>query len=308
MKFITKLLPFVLIGILGCTDGQVKTDLEKTKLELEKTKQELKNCKEKWVEERRNSPEQRFLIAKKLFDDGNYPESKKKYEQIIAKFPNTEYAKTASKELAGMDKEIKRLESVALEQKAEEERKKALGFKILKPTSNVKFDGLTIKFDKVWLGKRWSFDDHGSRYSLRDATRGDKHVLARISVSSESKNPDLPPILAYKYFDGKLLLLGTLGYEFRRWKDYGSYLGNYADYGNDFAHSKTIPFNLGYETSEDNLKSGKVYVVMRKVNCFTREKKDFGRPEIEYRMGICAPKSTLKISDFDDDYVLITTL
>src|SRR5690606_5418775 len=132
--------------------------------------------------------------------------------------------------------------------------------------------------------------------------------LARISISSESKNPDLPPILAYQYFDGKLMLLGTLGYEFRRWKDYGSYLGNYADYGNDFAHSKTIPFNLGYESSEDNLKSGKVYVVMRKVNCFTRKNKDYGRPEIQYQMGICAPKSTLEVSDFDNDYVLIKTL
>ena len=133
MKFITKLLPFVLIGMLSCTGGQVKTDLENTKAELEKTKQELKNCRERWVEERKNSPEQRFLIAKKLFDDGNYTESRKKYEQIISKFPNTDYAKTASKELAGMDKEINRLESEALKQKAEDERKKALGFKILKP-------------------------------------------------------------------------------------------------------------------------------------------------------------------------------
>lgn len=77
---------------------------------------------------------------------------------------------------------------------------------------------------------------------------------------------------------------------------------------NNFAHSKTIPFNLGFETREDNLKRGRVYVVMRKINFFTRENKDLGRPEIQYKKGICSPKSTLEVSDFDNDYVLIKTL
>lgn len=307
MKLSTKLFPFAFFAILGCSDEQLKTDLEKTKAELEKTKQELTNCSTELADVL-NTPDQRILTAKKLFADGNFSGARKEYEEIQSKYPDTDYFKTASKELAGLDKAIEKRKIEAEKQRAEEERKKALGFKVLKPSTTVKFGDLSLRFEKVWTGKRWSFDDHGREYSLRDATRGNKHVLVRLSISSESKNPELPPILAYQYFDGKLLLLGTLRYEFRRWKDYGSYLGNYADYGNDFAHSKTIPFNLGFETSEDNLKSGRVYVVMKKTNCFKRENKDFGRPEVQYKMGDCGAKSSLEVEDFEKDYVLIKTL
>ncbi len=307
MKFITKILPFAFIGIFSCSDGQLKTDLQIAKAELEKTKQELTNCSSQLADVL-NTPDQRILTANKLFVDGNFSGARKEYEEIKSKFTDTEYAKTAIKQIVAMDKKIEKRRVEAEKQRAEELRKKALGFKVLKPSSTVKFGDLTVKFEKVWTGKRWSFDDYGSRYKLRDATRGNKHVLARIRISSESKNPKLPPVLAYQFFDGKLILLGTLGYEFRRWKDYGSFLGNYADYGNDFAHSKTIPFNLGYETSEDNLKTGRVYVVMKKTGCFNRENKDFGNPEVQYTMGICTPKSSLEVSDFDNDYVLIKTL
>ncbi|MEG3657308.1 hypothetical protein V5097_07835 [Arenibacter palladensis] len=307
MKLFTKLLTVSLFGILGCSDGQLKADLEKTKAELEKTMQELTTCASELADVL-NTPDQRLLNAKKLSVDGNFSSARDEYEQIVTKFPNTQYSNTAVKELAVLQKAIQKREVEAEKQRAEEERKKALGFKVLKPSNTVKFGDLSLNFEKVWIGKRWSFDDRGSEYSLRDATRGNQHVLVRVSISSESKNPDLPPILAYQYFDGKLILLGALRYEFRRWKDYGSYLGNYADYGNDFAHSKKIPFNLGFETSQDNLKSGRVYVVMRKIQCFTRENKDFDRPEVEYKMGICAPKSSLVVSDFENDYVLIKTL
>lgn len=307
MKFSTKLLPFILFGILSCSEGQQKAELENAMAELQKVKQELTKCSMELADVL-NTPDQRIITAKKLFAEGNFAGAKKKYEEIKVKFPDTDYSKTASIQLLGLNKVIEKRKVEAEKQRVEEERKKALGFKILKPSNNVKFSDLSIRFEKIWIGKRWSFDDHGREYSLRDATRGNKHVLVRLSISSESKNPDLPPILAYQYFDGKLRLLGTLRYEFRRWKDYGSYLGNYADYGNDFAHSKTIPFNLGLETSETNLKNGRIYVVMRKITCFTRENKDFGRPEVEYKMRVCTPKSSLGISDFDDDYVLIKTL
>jgi len=307
MNLSTKLFPIAFLAIIGCSDGQLKTDLGKIKTELEKTKQELTNCSTELAEVL-NTPDQRILMARKLFANGNFSGAKKEYEEIQRKFPNTDYSKTASKEIAGLEKAIEKRKIEAEKQREEEERKKALGFKILKPLSTVRFGDLSLRFEKVWTGKRWSFDDHGREYSLRDATRGNKHVLVRLSISSESKNPELPPVLAYQYFDGKLLLLGTLRYEFRRWKDYGSYLGNYADYGNDFAHSKTIPFNLGFETSEDNLKSGLVYVVMKKTNCFTRENKDFGRPVVQYKMRKCAAKSSLEVKDFEKDYILIKTL
>lgn len=306
MKFLPITI-FLMTLLTSCSNGKLEKELSNTKSELEKLKIELKTCSTE-LSDIQNTPEQRILVANRLFNSGELTAAKKSYNNIISKFPETEFSKQASMKIKEIDKELERKRIKEKQKKAEEERKKALGFKILKPTNNVTFGYLKLRFEKVWIGKRWTFDGYGSRYFLRDATRGNKHVLVRTSISSETKNPHLPPIMAYQYKDGKLEIIGTLGYEFRRWKDYGSYLGNYADYGNDFAHSKTIPFNLGIETNENKLKSGQVYIVMKKSNCFKRKHEDFGQPEISYnRMG-CDVKRSLELSDFDNDYILIKRL
>lgn len=106
--------------------------------------------------------------------------------------------------------------------------------------------------------------------------------------------------------DGELHLLGILGYEFRRWEDYGSYLGNYADYKNDFSHSKTIPFSCGIELPADKLKNGTIYLALKKSTCFNRTKNKYGNPEVKYvKSNSCNTKSILTVDDFDSDYELI---
>ncbi|MCT4697544.1 hypothetical protein [Tenacibaculum haliotis] len=297
MKIKLLVLTFGMLTFLSCSDGETKKQLSELKIELEKTKSELNTCSAE-LTEIKNTAENRFIRAKKLLSDKNLNGAKSEFQGIVENFKGTIDAKTASREITKIDNTIKR-------RKLEEERKKALGFKILKPTSSVKFGGLTLKFTKIWTGKRWSFDDYGSEYRLRDAQRGNKHVLARVSISSTNNNPSLPPVLVYQMNDGELTRLGTLEYEFRRWKDYGTYLGNNADYGNDFAHSKTIPFNLGLQLSNKKLVGKSIYIVMKKTGCFNRTKKNYGNPEIEYQKGSCNPKYTLKVEDFDSEYVLL---
>ena len=132
--------------------------------------------------------------------------------------------------------------------------------------------------------------------------------MAKISISSEINNPILPPILVYHMIDGELKYLATLEYKFQKWKDYGSYLGNYADYNNDFSHSKTVSFSCGVELSNEKLKSGKIYIVTKKQGCFTRENVTFGNPPVVYKEGSCKPKKVLKVEDFENEYVLIKKL
>jgi hypothetical protein len=167
------------------------------------------------------------------------------------------------------------------------------------------FGDLTLKFSSISIGKRWTFDSYGSEYHYRDAVRGSKYVLTKVYITSESNNPNLPPILVYKLENGLLSLLGCQSYEFRRWKDYGSYLGNYADYGNDFAHSKTIPFNLGLQVSEEELNSFPIFVVMQKDGCFNRQKNSYGNPEIAYEKSFCDYKESLSVDDFEENYHLL---
>lgn len=289
-----------IITLISCSDGESKKQLSELKTELEQTKSELNNCSAE-LTEIKNTAENRFIRAKKLLTDNNLNGAKTEFQGIVNNFKGTNDAITASKEIDKIDKTIEK-------KRVDAERKKALGYKVLKPTTSVKYGDLSLRFDKVWKGKRWSFDDYGSQYFLRDAERGNSHIMARISVTSENNNPSLPPILVYQMNNGELKYLGTQGYKFRRWKDYGSYLGNYADYGNDFSHSKTIPFNCGVELSNDDLKSGTIYVVLKKQGCFNRTKVDYGNPEIAYRESSCSPKRILKVEDFDNDYVLIKKL
>lgn len=290
------LITIVTALILGSC-GVPQEDYDKLKSELEKTKNELSNCSAE-LTEIKNTPEQRLIRAQKLFSENDLNGAKGEYQGIVDNYKGTDDATNASKEIAKIDQIIE-------QKRIEEERKKALGYKILKPTTIVKYGDLSCKFEKIWTGKRWSFDDYGHEYRLRDAERGNKHVLVRVSITSKSKNPSLPPVLVYQMNNGELQLLGTLGYEFRRWKDYGAYLGNYADYGNDFAHSQTIPFNLGLQLSNENLDSKPIFVVMKKSGCFIRQHEDYGNPEIKYSEGSCNPKRVLKVDDFDDDYVLL---
>ncbi|QXP78855.1 MULTISPECIES: hypothetical protein [Winogradskyella] len=300
MKRILLALTIGIITLISCSDGETKKQLSELKTELEQTKTELSNCSAE-LTEIKNTAENRFIRAKKLLTDNNLNGAKIEFQGIVDNFKGTNNATTASKEIDKIEKTIEK-------KRVDAERKKALGYKVLKPTTRVKYGDLSLRFDKVWKGKRWSFDDYGNQYFLRDAERGNSHIMARISVTSENNNPSLPPILVYQMNNGELKYLGTQGYKFRRWKDYGSYLGNYADYGNDFSHSKTIPFNCGVELSNDDLKSGTIYVVLKKQGCFNRTKVDYGNPEIAYRESSCNPKRILKVEDFDNDYVLIKKL
>lgn len=293
-KFIIILL---VTTLFSCSDGNLKKEVSDLKLELEKTKEELKICSSD-LTEIKNTAENRFIRANKYLSENNTQDAINEFQGIVDNFKGTNDAKKAQNE-------IKKIKSKLEQKRIEAERKKALGYKVLKQTTRVQFGDLSLKFDKIWKGKRWTFDDYGHQYFLRDAERGYKHVLARVSITSKVNNPSLPPILIYKMNNGKLQLLGTLGYNFRRWKDYGSYLGNYADYGNDFAHSKTIPFNLGLELSNDDLKPNTIYVVLKKTNCFERVKKDYGNPEIKYVERMCGAKRILNVDDFDKDYVLL---
>lgn len=300
MRLKITLLFISLITISSCTDNETKNELVKVKAELERAQSELANCSAN-LTKIQNTPEQRNIRAKKYLVDGSPEKAKSEFQGIVSNYKGTEDADVAEREIAKIDKTIAK-------EKAEKERKKALGYKVLKQNTRPKYGDLSLRFDKIWKGKRWTFNDYGSKYFLRDATRGNAHVLARVSITSENNNPELPPVSVFKMNNGKLELLGTLSYEFRRWEDYGSYLGNTADYGNDFSHSKTIPFNLGLELPKDQLKSNTVYIVMKKSGCFTREKKEYGRPKIQYTKGYCKVKETLTVEDFDSEYVLLKKL
>jgi hypothetical protein len=105
--------------------------------------------------------------------------------------------------------------------------------------------------------------------------------------------------------NGVLNLLGTLEYRFVRWEDYATYLGNNADYGNDFAHTKTIRFSAGIQVSNDDINDKAVFLVIKKVNCFTRRNDRFGNPPVSYVEQECGARQQLGIDDFEKEYEVV---
>ena len=310
MRIKSLVLIFGTLTFLGCSDQQDRKNQKKIaqlKMELALAKSELSRANAKLksfsveLTEIENTAENRFIRAQKLLSENNLQDAKIEFQGIVDDFQGTEEATNASKEIAKIDKALK-------QNKIDAEKKSALGFKALKSVSTVKLENLSIEFERIRTARKWSFDDYGSDSRSRDAEKGNRHILARVLITSDNKNPFLPPVMAYKMNNGELKLLGILGYEFSRWDDYDSFLGKNTDAGNDFSKAKTVPFNLGLQVSKDQLSGETVYIVLKKSGCFERKKKTSGNPAIYYSETICSVKEILSIEDFNKDYVLLKKL
>src|SRR5690606_30440748 len=146
--------------------------------------------------------------------------------------------------------------------RAEAERLRREGFRALPVERNVDLGGTAVTVHSVSLRDRWVSDRYESRWHYRDARRGSTYVLADVTITAESHDPQLPPILVYAVDGARLRYVGTLGYEFYRWDDYGSYLGNEADYGNDFSRTPSIRFSAGLEVTEDGVDAEAVFLLV----------------------------------------------
>lgn len=198
------------------------------------------------------------------------------------------------------------VQSQSAQYKAEAEKKKTLGFRALESKSTVNVDSsLKYSFSSIQSSNRWIFDSYGDEWHYRDAERGNDLIVAKVSISSEDKNPNLASVGVYIMKNGVLTLDGLMEYEFAKWEDYATYLGNYGDRGNNFAYTKNIRFNLGYQVSEETLKNNSVFVVLYHKDCMMRNEDRFGNPPVEYVPSGCDLKKTLTVDDFGAGYTLL---
>lgn len=260
---------------------------------------ELEECKQT-VSDLQNTPTQRLVRAQKSIEEKELVKAEVELSELIAKYPGTDEAQKAEILLDGIKQQQKELAS-------EIERKNKLGFKGIKEKSKIRLGELTLSFSEVSKSKNWTFDNYDGKYHYRSAERGKMYLVAKVTITAGINDPKLPPISAYKVVGGQLEFLGTLEYEFVRWKDYGSYLGNYADYGNDFAHSESIPFSCGLQVSNEDLAS-EIFVVVKGGECFTRSTSRLIMPPVKYEKSRCNEATTLHIDDFDSRYALIKVL
>lgn len=255
----------------------------------------------------KNTLENRFFLAKKMSENKKYKEAILNYEYIILNYKDGYYFDKAKKNLANVKYVVNSL-------KKEEERRNRLKFKALKPSLNIKTDSLKIKVSNLKFSNSFTFDRYSDTYHYREAERGNKYLSFNANISAENKNPKLPLFYVYVYENSKLNLISStsgMKYEFYRWEDYGSYLGNEADYSNDFRRSKTVRFAIGEELIVNDYKDKEVYLVLSKKNFAYKTPTRIGNPEIEYApftTNKSIPKEIIELDEFDENFYLISRL
>lgn len=174
----------------------------------------------------------------------------------------------------------------------------------IKVSSKFGNDDATITIRSVEKTGQFIFDRYGDEWHYMNAERGTKIISVSVSIHANSKDPNLPPIAVYKMnHDSTISLIGTLDYRFHEWQDYGVYLGNYIDYGNDFAHSATIRFDA-FVQLDDSLFKETICVIGNKNGCFGRSEDRSQTPPVSYSSG-CNLKGSLSSDDLRNDYVVL---
>lgn len=276
---------------VSCNNGPTQAEYESLLSKYEQSNKELEDIK--------NTPAKRLITAKRYEEEKDLESAEAEYRSIITLYPRSEEADLARAFI------IKREEQLAAI-KVEKERITNLGFKALKEETVVRENNLTLNFSDITIQSKWIFDRYDTRYVSRETKRGSKYLTATLSIKSEINEPQLPPILAYKLQDGVLNLIGPLKYEFNQWKSYGAYLGNYADFSNDFAHSETVTFSIGILIDEELSKSCPIFLLADKSNnCVYRSYDRLSSPNTSYLHNKCKFKQTLDLDEALNSYSTI---
>lgn len=243
--------------------------------------------------------DQRLNKINNLVAAGDYTQAKEEISRLNSLFPE-------SKEAQSTSAIIERVDKLIAQKKAEEERIKALGFKALKASTTFTIDYNTVELTSISIGNTFTFDSYGDRYFYRTADRGNKYISAAMKITSESKDPKLPQLAVYSISGDTMSWEGSFDTEFARWKDYGTYLGNTHDFGNDFAKTSSVRFKIGEEVSEEVVK-GPYALIMKKENGLKRNYDRYENPPVSYTGSISYPRS-LTLEDFTKDgsqYVVV---
>lgn len=265
--------------------------------EIIKLKDELEEC-QKDLQKLENSPHSLLQTANQYFAVNKYSNAKEVLNKILQNYSGTP---ESVKALELMEK----IEQFEKQKNKKAEEKRSLGFKTLIENNNIEFDKMVVKFNSITPQSKWIFDNYGNGYKYLESKRGERFITAQVTISSEDIKPLLPPIAVYKLVNNNLALIGTADYEFSKWENYSTYLGNHHDTKNDFEYTKSISFSIGYAMNSDVLSNEIIFLVIKKEGCFTRVSKRLNNPPVYYSSVDCNLKMFLTLDDFEKDYELI---
>lgn len=293
----------VLLCLVSCSSNE-KSNSESTDNsalvsridQLNKENEELKAT----VKQLRYPVSDRLINISRLISENKLNEANMEIINLEQLFPQS----IENEEVVSLKQKITNIEE---EQRAEEVRIKALGFKALKEENSVEIGYNKISIGAFATANTYVFDSYGDRYFYRTADRDSKYVSAKVSITSSDKNPKLPMFYSYLINGDKLELIKIFSLNFAKWDDYGSYLGNYHDNGNDFAKTSTVGFKIGVEINSELLQKP-IVILLLKENCAERVTERFANPPVSYTPMNCDSPSTLSMEDVNKNYAVVKIL
>lgn len=298
MTAYSSLIIFVIVATFfwSCSDNNANSDTAHQQT-VDSLLSELNKCKQSVVE-LQQTPSFILTEANRLLETRDTQNAIATYQKLIAKFGNTDEANKA-------EKAIKEIEELTKKKQQEAEKRAKLGFAGFAQKATFSFGGITFNITSSEAASKWIFDRYDNSYMYTNAERGRTYLVVNLKVSSENKNPYLPPLGVYVLRDTALIRIGEMDYKFSRWSSYGTYLGNNHDFKNDFAYTKTISFTAGYEITNALLNNNTVYIVAINSPCFARTNKEFERPTVAYEGRNCTTPESLTINAINENFVFI---
>ena len=278
---------FILLGLMTACNNY-SDEYNKSQQELASARDSIRVL-QKQIMELSYPANQRLDNINKLIKAGDLDAATAEIDNLVALFPKSNEAQQEN----SLRTKIEKLHQAKIE---EEKRIKALGFKVLKDNMSVSFGDVKASFSGFQTANTFTFDSYDDHYRYFQADKNQKYISASMSITSSSSNPKLPQCAVY-FVNGDVLEYSytTFITRFARWDDYGSYLGNDADFNNDFSKVNTVRFKIGVEVKDENLQRPFV-VVLKKEGVLERTYEQFSTPEISYS-GYASFASTLTLAD-----------
>lgn len=290
------------LSLTGCGDGgeMYKKQAESLRSDVESLQAEVKAAQSKIAQlEQENTilketPPLLLTQVRKAIDSGDEAKAKEALGSLTSRYADSAEAATGSSLVQKMVKDREAKEQ-------EERRLAALGIKTIPVNGTFAAGDSAVALQSAQIAGQWSFNDHGDEYEYRSAERGSRYITAKVTYSSKSKDPLLAPLIVYVANGSELKRLGVMGFEFVRWSSYATFLGNYHDDANDFAHTASIRFSMGLQVQNEAI-TKPLYIVASSTGCADRSSDRFGKPPVSYSTYSCekAAPEILRASDFKD--------
>lgn len=299
-----KLLPLILL-LVACGPNEKQTkeikelqdSLQISKKQVELLENNIRSLRDS-LSILKFPADQRLTEINELVNNNELGKAKKAIANLKKIFPKSNEAKLC-------DNVTTKIEDLERKAKEEEDRIKALGFKAIPQQVTFKIDYNKVVLSDIKIGKTYIHDDYGSEYRYNEADRGYKYVLVTMTVTSDINDPKIPDLQIYSINGGEMSRETFFYTNFARWDDYGSYLGNDHDFGNDFAKKGTVKFKLAAEVTDDVI-SGKFAIICKKENTLKREVNRYGRPAVKYS-GSTHYDYILTPESFKEEYIIVKT-